>query len=159
MPEVIAGRRAAGQSLAAVVEELAAGMDEGHGGWLAAGLAALANHVQRSTHVLFEVELALERVVDRLDDLPQRLEELAAGPGLLAFAGRAQQVHSGFGEGGFELPAVVVLVRDQDLPGSLGTRQAGSVSRMASRVWRSSAFAPVNANPTGSPCTVTWCRA
>jgi hypothetical protein len=37
--------------------------------------------------VAFEVELALEGVVDRFDDLAQRLEELLAGAGLLALAG------------------------------------------------------------------------
>ena len=37
--------------------------------------------------VAFEVELALEGGVDRFDDLPQRLEELGAGPLGFAFAG------------------------------------------------------------------------
>src|SRR5919106_1004443 len=48
--------------------------------------------------VPFQVELALEGVVDRLDDLPQRLEELAAGPWALALAGRSEQVQAGVGE-------------------------------------------------------------
>ena len=37
--------------------------------------------------VTFEVELALEGVVDRFDDLAQWLEEPLSGSGLLAFAG------------------------------------------------------------------------
>ncbi len=41
--------------------------------------------------VALQVELSFERVVDRFDDLPQRLEELGPGPFALAFAGRAQQ--------------------------------------------------------------------
>src|SRR5438309_2245037 len=65
--------------------------------------------------VLFEVELALEGVVDRLDDLPQRLEEPGPGPGLLPLAGRAEQIQVGLGEFGLELAAEVVLVGDHDL--------------------------------------------
>src|SRR6266536_2541486 len=40
--------------------------------------------------VAFQVELALEGVVDRLDDLPQRLEQVRTGPLRLALARRAQ---------------------------------------------------------------------
>jgi hypothetical protein len=39
--------------------------------------------------VLFEVELALERVVDRLDDLAQRREESGTGSVGFALASRA----------------------------------------------------------------------
>src|ERR1700756_4124579 len=38
--------------------------------------------------VSFEVKLAFEGLVDGFDDLPQRLEELTAGPFRLALAGR-----------------------------------------------------------------------
>jgi hypothetical protein len=41
--------------------------------------------------VALEVELAFEGVVDRFDDLAQRLEEPGAGPFGFAVAGRAQQ--------------------------------------------------------------------
>jgi hypothetical protein len=41
--------------------------------------------------VALEVELAFEGVVDRFDDLAQRLEEPGSGPAGLALAGRAQQ--------------------------------------------------------------------
>ena len=42
-----------------------------------------------SASVVFEVELAFEGVVDRLDDLTQRFEEPGAGPVGLALAGGA----------------------------------------------------------------------
>jgi hypothetical protein len=71
---------------------------------------------------LFEVELTLEDVVDRLDDLPQWLEEPGAGPFGFALTGRAQQVQPGVSEFGLELTAVVVLVRDHDLPNPVGAR-------------------------------------
>ena len=63
--------------------------------------------------VAFQVELGLERVVDRLDDLPERLEVAVSGPWFLALAGRAQQLEVGVGEGGLERLPVVVLVRHQ----------------------------------------------
>src|SRR3954471_2468449 len=104
--------------------------------------------------VLLQIELTLERVVDRLDDLAERLEELAAGPGSFALSGRAEQVQPGLRESGLELTAVVVLVRDQDLPGSVGCGQGGVGVEDGEQVWRSSALAPVTANPTGRPCRV-----
>src|SRR3954468_4798443 len=55
--------------------------------------------------VLFEVELALEGVVDRLDHLPEGFEELRSRPVGLALAGRAQQSHPGVGQGRLELVA------------------------------------------------------
>src|SRR5260370_9762932 len=58
----------------------------------------------------FEVELAFEGVVDRLDDLPQRLEEPGPGPFGLALPGRAQQLRPRAGEGGLTALAKVVLV-------------------------------------------------
>ena len=68
-----------------------------------------------SPTVAFEVELGLEGVVDRLDDLPQRLEVAVCGPRCLALTGRAQQLDVGLGEGGFKRLAVVVLVGHQFL--------------------------------------------
>jgi hypothetical protein len=53
----------------------------------------------------FEIELTLEGVVDRFDDLPQRFEAPGTGSFGFAFAGRAQQVQSGLGECGFEVAA------------------------------------------------------
>jgi hypothetical protein len=55
--------------------------------------------------VAFEVELALEGVVDRFDDLAQWLEELGACAFGLAFAGRAEQAEAIAGLLGFELAA------------------------------------------------------
>jgi hypothetical protein len=70
--------------------------------------------------VALEVELSFEGVVDRLDDLAQRLEEPGSGPAGLALAGRAQQRQAGVYEAGLKFPAVVVLVPDEDLPGAAG---------------------------------------
>ena len=59
--------------------------------------------------VAFEVELAFEGVVDGLDDLAQRPEELCPVPCGLALAGRAQQPQPGCGQGRLEVTAVAVL--------------------------------------------------
>ena len=85
-----------------------------------------------ATAVAFEVELAFEGVVDRLDDLPQRFEEPGAGPVRFALAGRAQQGDAGVGQGGLELAAEVVLVRDQGLACRRPVRSR-SAARMSSR--------------------------
>jgi len=58
-----------------------------------------------ATAVLFEVELTFEGGEDRLDGLPQRLEELATGPLDLALAGSSQQLEPYLGEVGFEVAA------------------------------------------------------
>jgi hypothetical protein len=42
-----------------------------------------------ASSVLFEVELSTEGLVDRLDDLPQWLEQESAGPLPFALAGRS----------------------------------------------------------------------
>ena len=56
--------------------------------------------------VAFEVELGLERVIDRLDDLPKRFEVPVARAWFLAVAGRPQQLDFGVGECSFECLAV-----------------------------------------------------
>ena len=48
--------------------------------------------------VAFEVELGLERVIDRFDDLPKRFDVPVARPWFLALAGRPQQLDFGVGE-------------------------------------------------------------
>jgi hypothetical protein len=48
--------------------------------------------------VAFEVELGFEGLVDRLDDLAERLEESLQGSGLFAFEGRADEGDAGVGE-------------------------------------------------------------
>ena len=73
-----------------------AGADSGHG----------------SAAVLFQIELAFERVVDRFDDLAQWLEQMMLSAGRFAFAVRAQQGDAGLGEFGFKNLPVVVLVGD-----------------------------------------------
>ena len=49
--------------------------------------------------VAFQVELALEGGVDRLDQLPQRAEQAHPGPLGLALAGRSEQPHAQPGQG------------------------------------------------------------
>jgi hypothetical protein len=100
--------------------------------------------------VAFQVELALEGLVDRLDDLPQRPEQVGSGRLRLAHAGRAQQPHPLGDQFGLEPAAVVVLVGDQVWPGRAATG-AGSAARMPTSTWRSSAVAPASAKPTGRP--------
>jgi hypothetical protein len=70
--------------------------------------------------VAFQVELAPEDVVDRFDDLRQRLEEEGCWSERMAFAGGAQQFYPGVDQVGLEPAAVVVLVRDQDLSAPVG---------------------------------------
>jgi hypothetical protein len=52
----------------------------------------------------------------RLDQLPQRLEQLGAGPLVLALASRPQQPETQLAEQPLELAAAGVLVGEQDLP-------------------------------------------
>jgi hypothetical protein len=70
--------------------------------------------------VSLEIELALESLIDRIDDLPQWLEQLRSGPLGLALAGRPQQPDAQFGHLLLELAAEVVLVADQCLARALG---------------------------------------
>jgi hypothetical protein len=65
--------------------------------------------------MLFQVELSFEGVVDRLDDLPQRLEEPGARAGCFTGAGRAQQRDAVVVQRGLELAAVVGAVSDHRL--------------------------------------------
>src|SRR6266540_3015538 len=52
--------------------------------------------------VAFEVELAFEGVVDRLDDLAERFEQPGAGAGSFPLERRAQQAGAVAGEEGLE---------------------------------------------------------
>jgi hypothetical protein len=100
-----------------------------------------------------EVELAFEGVVDRLDHLPNRPEQVGSAARLLPGAGRAQERDAMPGEGALELAAVVVPVGDHRLPVRPAV-SVGSASRIPSSTARSSAFAPETAKPTGRPCRV-----
>src|ERR1017187_7380588 len=77
--------------------------------------------------VLLEVELAFEGVVDRLDDLAQRLEEPGACPFGVAFAGGPQERDPRARPGRLEGGAEVVLVADEGLarPGRGQVRAGG----------------------------------
>ena len=59
-----------------------------------------ADAVDAAAAVELEVELALEGVVDRLDELTDRFERVLAGAGGVVAVGRAQQHHVAFGEVG-----------------------------------------------------------
>jgi len=66
--------------------------------------------------VALRVGLSPEGPVDRLDDLPQRCEQLRAGPLSLALAGGMQQLDAQLRQLRLELAAEAVLVADQCLP-------------------------------------------
>src|SRR5450631_1519139 len=84
--------------------------------------------------VLFQVKLAFEGVVDRFDDLAQRLEQVRTGPRGLALAGRPQQPDPRVGHGGFEVVAVVVLVTDESLAGPGGDQVRASGEHAAQHI-------------------------
>ena len=65
--------------------------------------------------VSFEIQLRLERVVDRLDDLSERFEEALSRTGFLPLAGRTQQGDARPDELGLKLFAVVVFVGNLSL--------------------------------------------
>src|SRR5680860_1619218 len=69
--------------------------------------------------VAFEVELGFEGLVDGLDDLAERPEELLVSSGLLRAQGRADEGDAGVVELGFEAGAPVSLVGHEDLAGSV----------------------------------------
>jgi hypothetical protein len=101
--------------------------------------------------VPLQVKLSLESPVDRLDDLPQRIEQVLPGTPGLAFADRAQQHQLTLGEIILEVMAEIVLVPDQRLPGVGVHHVAASLQHAHSSVSGSSALAPASANNTGSP--------
>src|SRR5437763_10081807 len=77
-----------------------------------AGIDALGG----AAAVAFEVELALEGVVDRLDPLPDPPDRAVAG--CLVAAVRADHTHPvPAGDQVFEVPAGEALVADEDQPG------------------------------------------
>ena len=65
--------------------------------------------------VTFEIQLALEGLEDRLDDLAEGSEEPPAVSGRLGFGGGADQGHVGLVEGFLEAGASVSFVRHESL--------------------------------------------
>src|SRR5690625_4691423 len=72
----------------------------------------------------FEIELGLEGLVDRLDDLAQRTEEGGSGPFGFSFTSGPEQAESLLAQLGLEVTRVVVLIGDQGLAG-LGGAEVG----------------------------------
>jgi hypothetical protein len=103
--------------------------------------------------VALQVQLALEGVVDRLDQLPQRFEQVCSRALGLALGGWSQQPHPQLAKELLELVAVVVLGGQQRLARPGGTSSDSTASRSSS-TRRSSALAPVKAKVTGRPCRV-----
>src|SRR2546426_404058 len=73
-----------------------------------------------SSAVTFEIELAFEGVVDRLDDLTEWFEQADAGPWWFVLERGTQQPHAMFAKEGLELAAGVSLVGDHGLACSTG---------------------------------------
>jgi hypothetical protein len=67
----------------------------------------------RAAAAAFEVQLGGVGLVDGLDQLPQRLEQLGSGPFGFALAGRPQQPDTEVGKLRLEVATVVVLVGQQ----------------------------------------------
>jgi hypothetical protein len=105
---VVVGNQGAGDGLASVVV-----VPDGGGQSEDALQDAGGDTLDGAAAVAFQVELAFEGVVDRLDPLAQRLEQPLAGPWWFALVGRPQQPHATGGKDGFGLGVAVALV-DQD---------------------------------------------
>jgi hypothetical protein len=100
--------------------------------------------------VPFEVKLSLEGLVDRFDDLSQRLERGCARPLPFTFTGRPQQLDSMLGQFAFETTAEVVLAADESLPGALSQKLAFGC-REAKEGLAFVGLAPVRAKAMGRP--------
>lgn len=100
--------------------------------------------------VLFEVELALEGLVYRLNDLPQRFEHGCAGSFGFALAGWSRQPDALLDQLVFEGAAEVVLVADQCLSGS-GDDEAGFGGEEVQQGLPFVGLGPVRAKVTGRP--------
>jgi hypothetical protein len=103
--------------------------------------------------VLFEVELAFEGVVDRLDVLSYGPQQATTGAGRLGAVCGAYEGYAGFIESGLGVTVAVALVHDQDQP----VRVVEHVRLQGDQVdedFSSSALALLSANATGRPCTV-----
>src|SRR5882762_5108430 len=83
-----------------------------------------------SPTMAFQVELALQGVVHRFDELAQRLQEWAVGTGLLVGAGRTDEDDALAVEERLELGTGVALVPHELLAGAAASR-CGSISSMS----------------------------
>ena len=101
----------------------------------------------------FEVELAFEGVVDRFDELADRLEQRLAVAGGLVLARGPQQRDAAGGQVSFGLAAGEALVGDEDQAGP-GGGQLGSTSSIAVSTSRSPIFGSASAHKIGIPAGV-----
>ena len=104
--------------------------------------------------VPFEVELAFEGVVDRLDQLADRSEQRLAVARDLVFAGRPQQDGPAGSQASFGDTAGEALVGDQDQAGPGGGQLGLSTSSMAASTSRSPVFGSARAHKIGIPAGV-----
>jgi len=102
----------------------------------------------------FEVELAFEGVVDRLDQLADRFEQRLAVARDLVFAGRPQQDGPAGSQASFGDTAGEALVGDQDQAGPGGGQLGLSTSSMAASTSRSPVFGSARAHKIGIPAGV-----
>src|SRR5262249_2263726 len=103
--------------------------------------------------VTFEIELALEGVVDRLDDLAERLEESGTRAWRTVLVRGTQPRAVMVVEERLELAARVALVGDQSLTGTICEEFGFGLEQVTSDVTFIE-FGLVNANVIGRPDTV-----
>lgn len=78
-------------------------------------------------------------VVDRFDELPEQVDQVLGGPGLLATHRRAKQLDPALVQAAFEPSGSKAFVGDQLRAGPVSD-QAGSTSSIAASTWRSSSL-------------------
>src|SRR5664279_164865 len=111
---VVGNERAQNGSLAVVVVPDGSGQsqqslqDSGH------------NAVRRVSSVSLQVELALQGLVDRLDELTEGLQEPRPRPGSLALLRRTDESRPLGGQEALELGAGIALVGEDDLARAIG---------------------------------------
>src|SRR5271170_6657926 len=71
-----------------------------------------------SASVTFEVELGLERGVDRFDELAQGLEEWARRPATIVLVGGSDELDAVASQEGLELFGAIPLIREDPLSGA-----------------------------------------
>ena len=101
----------------------------------------------------FQVELPLEGVVDRLDQLADGLEQRLAVAGGLVLARGPQQRDAAAGQVSLGSTAGESLVGDEDQPGP-AVASWGSMPSIAARTSRSPILGPASAHKMGIPAGV-----